>query len=652
VDDHEEWIQAPAQCKQQSLKDTTSGNSQHGKTKSYRCQICGEIFLSAHQLFSHELRDHEHVGILQVDQTKNQPLPKYNQCEKVSSSENGVHETKMHDRTLWKEASNLTNSQKYEEMPQVEACIMREKSQKQGESHKTHVGGKLQPQDGKLQTELSDIRGKSQKQDGDQQTDTCSMGRKSMQQGGDQQTDTCKMGKKSQKQDGNQQTDTCKMGRKSQKQDWNQQTDSCNMETKSQKQDGDEQTDTCNMGKKSQKQDEDHQADTCDSGRKLQIQDGNPQIDASGIIRSPEKHCRCKSCPDMFKSSDIVCQHQIKIHDSESEVEAQTMNSEQERDTVELCSLEVEGSIHEIRKHDGGLSNQNTYLICKESIISESQQFECEGQDHDKETELLQQDDDKSTVKGKGEESVSEVLNLPEVTSSPSKVIPLPYKCHVCEESFGTKCDLFYHDLQVHVGITKPATVKSWDISFKGTQKNLKEKTTLNKGEMKRKAKIIPEEQQPVKVIITEQEDTNEQEELNVKNPVAEEVTLNDVCKTDVGNKPIQELVMKKGITQGHGKVMKVGSGKLEHIQKTIEAITAKYPWNKTLVERGRGSELGKQDSETQPKTFVIVKDGPQSGEGNTKKSGGYRIDVVTNYVVSKSQVKQFLMNYSGSDKE
>jgi hypothetical protein len=693
--------------------------------------VCSEIFHSAHQLFSHELREHEHVGILQIDHTKKQSLPKYNQCEEVSSSENGVHETKMHDRR--KEASNLKSSKEQEEIPQVEASVTRGTLQNQYESHKTHtsnLGGKLQLQDGKLQAESSDFRGKSQKQGrnrqthtsiigrssqmqdgnqqpdtckiggksqkqggnqrpdtcsmgrksekqhGDQQTDTCNMGRKSEQQDGNQQTDTCNIGGKSQKQDGNQRTDTCHIGKKSDKQDGHQQTDTCDMGKKSEKQDGNQQTDTCNVGRKSEKQDGDQQTDTCNMGRKSQKQDGDQHRYICNMGRKSEKQDgdqQTDSCnmgqnsqiqdrnpqretSGIRKSSDNVCQHRIKMRGCESEVDGQNINSGLERDTVEVCSSEFEASTHQIRKHDGGLSDQNTYLVCKESFISVSKQFVCEVQDHNKEAELLQQGSShcESTVMGKGEENVSEVVNVPEVTLPPSKGIRSPYKCHVCEESFGTKCDLFYHDLQVHVGIAKPKTIKSWKTSFKDAQNNLKEKTTLNKGEVKRKARNIPEEQQPVKVIITEAQNTDEQEKQKIQNRVAEQVTLNQICEADAGNKPIQKLILKKRIIQGDGTIIKVGSGKHEHVKKTIQAITGKYPWNETLVERGRGrgNELAEQGGQTQPKTFVIVKDGPQSGEGDQKKSGKYRIDVVTNYIVPKSQVKQFLLNCDGSDKE
>ena len=713
VDGSGEEIQAPAQCKEHLLKDVTSVDSQHGKTKSYRCQVCNEIFLSAHQLFSHELRDHEHVGILQIDHTKKQPLPKYNHCEKVSSSEYGVHETNMH-----------------EEIPLVEASIMRGTLHKQGKSNQTHtsnLGGESQPQDGELQAESSDIREKPQKQDGNQQThtfimggssqmqdgnwqadtcnmveksqkqdgnqqtdrcsmernlqkqdgdkqrDTCNIGRKSQKQGGNQQTDTCNMGGKSQEQDGNQQTDTCNMGGKSQEQDGNQQIDTCNMGRRLEKQNGDQQTDTCNMGGKSQKQDGDQQTDTWNMGSKSQMQDGEQQRENCSMGRKSKKRDwdhqtdtwktgRTSQKQDGYpqtevsgitKSSESVHQHKIKMRDCDSEVDTQNMNIEQERQTVEVCSSEFKGSTHEQRKYDGGLFDQNTYLLCTESFISDSQQFVCEVQDHNKEAELGQQGGGhcESTVTGREDENVSEVVNLPVVTSSPSKGVPLPYKCHVCGESFGTKCDLFYHDLQVHVGITKPATIKSWDVSFKGAQENLKEKTTLNKGEMKRKANNITEEQQLVRVIITETQHTDKQDRQKIKNPIAEQVTLNTMCETDPGNRPIQKCIMKKRIIQGEGKTIKVGSGKHEHMQKTIEAITGKHPWNKTLVERGRGSELDEQSGQTQPKTFVVVKNGPHSGEGNKKKSGKYRIDVVTNYVVSKSQVKQFLMNCDGSNK-
>ena len=152
-------------------------------------------------------------------------------------------------------------------------------------------------------------------------------------------------------------------------------------------------------------------------------------------------------------------------------------------------------------------------------------------------------------------------------------------------------------------------------------------------------------------MIITEKQHTDKQERQKIKNPVAEQVTLNTICETDPGTEPIQKRIVKKRIIQGEGKTIKVRSGKHEHMQKTIQAITGKYPLNKTLVERGRGSELYKQGGQTQPKTFVVVKNGPQSGEGNKKKSGKYRIDVVTNYLVNKSQVEQFLMNCDGSNK-
>ena len=638
MDGHGEQIQAPAQCKQQLLKDTTSVYSQHGKTKSYRCQMCNKIFLSAHQLFSHELRDHEHVGILQIDDSEKQLLPKYNQCEKVSSSENGVHETNMHDRNLWKKSTNLKNSQ-HEEIPQVEASFRRGTLQKQDKINQTHVsnlGGKSQPQDGELQSESYDIRGEPQKQDGNQETHTCNMGGKSQKQDGNQQTDICSMGRKSQKQGRNQQTDTCSMGRESWKQDGDQETVTGNMGRKSEKQDGDQQMDTGDMGRKSQKQAGNQQKGTCNMQPNSQIQDGYPQTEVSG----------------MTKSSDSVHQHKIKMHDCESEVDTKNMDIEQERHTVEVCSSEFEGSTCEKMKYDGGLFDQNMYPMLKKSFISDSQQFVCEVQDYNKEDELGQQGGRhrESTVTWRGGKNVSEIVNLPEVTS-PSKGISLPYKCHVCGECFGTKCDLFYHDLQVHVGITKPATIKSWDKSFKDSQKNLKEKTTLNKGEMKRKATNIPEEQQSLKVIITEKQHTDKQERQKIKNPVAEQVTLNTICETDPGTEPIQKRIVKKRIIQGEGKTIKVRSGKHEHMQKTIQAITGKYPLNKTLVERGRGSELYKQGGQTQPKTFVVVKNGPQSGEGNKKKSGKYRIDVVTNYLVNKSQVEQFLMNCDGSNK-
>lgn len=674
MDGRGEQIQAPAQCKQQLLKDTTSVDSQHGKTKSYRCQVCNKIFLSVHQLLSHELRDHEHVGILQIDDTKKQLLSKYNQREKVSSSENGVHETNMHDRNLWKESTNLKNSQ-HEEIPQVEASVRRGTLQKQDKSNQTHMsnlGGKLQLQDGELQSESSDIRGKphkqdgnqqthtcnvegkSPKQDGNQQTDICSMGRKLQKQDGDEQRYTCNIGKKSQKQGGNQQTDTCSMGRESQKQNGDQETDTGNMGRKSEKQDGDQQMNTGNMGRKSQKQDGNQQKDTWNMGRKSQQQDGNQQTDTCNM--QPNSQIQDgypqTEVSGITKSSDSVHQHKIKMRDCELEVDTQNMNTEQERHTVEVCSSEFEGSTHENREYDGGLFDLKTYLMCKESFISDSQQFVCEIQDHNKEAELGQQGGRhcEFTVTWRGCKNVSDIVNLPEVIS-PSKGIPSPYKCHVCGEGFGTKCDLFYHDLQVHVGITKPATIRSWDKSFKDAEKNLKEKPTLNMGEMKRKANNIPEEQQPVKVIITETQHTDRQDRQKIKNLVAEQVTLNTICETDPGNEPIQKRIMKKRIIQGEGKTIKVRSGKHEHMQKTIQAITGRYPMNKTLVERGRESELDKQGGQTQPKTFVVVKNGSQSGEGDKKKSGKYRIDVVTNYLVTKSQVNQFLMNCDGSNK-
>ena len=722
-----EKIQEPAQCKEQLLKNTTSVDSRCGKTKSYRCQVCNKIFLSAHQLFSHELRDHDHVGILQIDDTKKQILPKYNQCEKVSSSENGAHVTNMHDRNLWKESANLKDSQ-HEGIPQVEPSVRRGTLQKQDESNQTHASnleGKLQLQDGELQSESSDIRGKPQKQDGNQQTHTCNMGGKSQKQDGNQQTDicsmgrklwkqnrdeqryTCNIGRKSQKQGGNQQTDTCSMGRESQKQDGDQETDTgnvgrktekqdgdqqmdtknrgrksqkqdgeqhtntCNMRRKSQKQDGDQETDTGNLRRKSEKQDGDQQLDTGNTGRNSQKQDGNQQKDSWKMGRKSQQQDGnqqtyiCNLRPNsqiqdgylpmevsgITKSSDSVHRHKIKMHNCVSEVDTQNMNIEQESHTVEVCSSEFEGSTHEKRNYDGGLFDQNTYHMHKESFILDRQQFVCEVQDHNKEAELGQQSGRhcESTVTWRGGKNVSDMVILPEVTS-PSKGIPLPYKCQVCGEYFGTKCDLFYHDLHVHVGIKKPATIKSWDKSFKDAQKNLKEKATLTMGDMKRKANNIPEEQQPVKVIITDTQHTDKQDKQNIKNPVAEQVTLNTICETDPGNEPIQKGIMKKRIMQGEEKTIKVKSGKHEHMQETIQAITGKYPWNKTLVERGRGSELDKQGGQTQPKTLVVVKNGPQNGEGNNKKSGKYRIDV-TNYLVTKSQVKQFLMNCDGSNK-
>ena len=737
-----EQIQEPAQCKQQLLKDTTSVDSRHVKTKSYRCQVCNKIFLSAHQLFSHELRDHEHVGILQIDDTKKQILPKYNQCEKVSSSENGVHVTNVHDRNLWKESTNLKNSQ-HEEIPEVEPSVRRGTLQKQDKSNQTHMsnlGGKLQPQDGELQSESSDIRGKPQKQDGNQQTHTCNMGGKSQKQDGNQQTDicsmgrklqkqnrdeqryTCNIGRKSQKQGGNQQTDTCSMGRESQKQDGDQETDTGNMGRKSEKQDGDQQMDTENMGRKSQKQDgeqhtntcntrrksenqdRDQHTDTCNMGRKSQKQDGDQETDTGNLRRKSEKQDGdqqmdtgntgrksqkqdgnqqkgtwnmgiksqqqdgnqqtdiCNMRPNsqiqdgypqtevsaITKSSNSVHRHKIKMHDCESEVDTQNMNIKQERHTVEVCSSEFEGSTHEKRNYDGGLFDH----MHKESFILDRQQFVCEVQDHNKEAELGQQGGRhcEYTATWRGGKNMSEMVILPQVTS-PSKGIPLPYKCQVCGECFGTKCDLFYHDLHVHVGIKKPATIKSWDKSFKDAQKNLKEKTILTKGDMKRKANNIPEEQQPVKVIITDTQHTDKQDRQNIKNPVAEQVTLNTICETDPGNEPIQKGIVKRRVMQEEGKTIKVRSGKHEHMQETIQAVTGKYPWNKTLIERGRGSDLDKQGGQSQPKTFVVVKNGPQNGEGNNKKSGKYRIDVVTNYLVTKSQVKQFLVNCGGSNK-
>jgi hypothetical protein len=518
MDDYDEQTQEPVQCSQASPEETdfVAGNSQPGATKLYECQMCNKTFLNAHQLFSHELRSHEHVGTSQTDQIKKLPLLKYSQCEKVFSSQNDVHQTEIHNRNLWTDASDMRNSQKQERNPQTKVS---------------------QKQDGTPQTEALDTAGKSGKQYG------------------------------------------------------------------------------------------------------------------------------CKICSEIFSSSNDLMQHEIKTHDWEIEADAEDMNGEQGRDTAEACigvymcclcketfNSETEVTTHEIMEHDGVTSDQNAYLACEESFISESQEIKFEL-DHNKESEFLQQDDGsfESNYSVEEEETMTEAQKLPKLmTSSESLPVPSSYKCPTCEEYFETKCHLFYHDLEVHIGVRKSTTVQSNIVSLKGAQKNLKEKTTLNEGGMKRIANNMPEEQQPMKMIITEEQSTREKdkEKQKVDKFMAKQVTFKKIWKADAGNKTIQKVIMKKRIMQGEGMKMKVESEKLdEYIQKTIEAITGKNPWDETSVERGEENKVNEQGDEMQPKTFVIVKDGSQSGEGKQKIPGRCRIDVVTNYVLSRSQVKQLLMN-------
>jgi hypothetical protein len=171
-------------------------------------------------------------------------------------------------------------------------------------------------------------------------------------------------------------------------------------------------------------------------------------------------------------------------------------------------------------------------------------------------------------------------------------------------------------------------------------ENTLQEQQPMKEGGVKRIAENILQEQQPMKVIIREKE--NAGEEVNEKHEKSESRQVL-FKQAGAGNKPVQKYIVKRKIVQGDGKEIKLNSENLEQIKETIEAITAKYPWNKTLIDTGGGSEVYEQGANIQPKTFVIVKDDSQRGKGNQKTIGGYRIDVVTNYVLSQSQVKQLL---------
>jgi hypothetical protein len=229
---------------------------------------------------------------------------------------------------------------------------------------------------------------------------------------------------------------------------------------------------------------------------------------------------------------------------------------------------------------------------------------------------FLQQNNNhsESNLSGKGEDTASETVDLPELmTSYESEGIPLPYKCPTCDESFETKYRLFYHELEVHIGITKPRTVQS----IKGNKKNEAGKTSLHDGGKKRIAKTTHDEQQPMKVIITEKQSSGQElkEKQNTDKSVPTQVTMKKIWKADAGNKitSTKTLIMKE------------------------EKI--KIPWKKISNERvGGENKVDEQDDQTPAKTYVIEKNEPQSGEG------GYIIDV-TNYVLSQSQVNQFLMN-------
>jgi hypothetical protein len=476
VDECEEEMLEPAQCSQQSSKETTSlaASPQHGATKSYKCQLCSEIYLSVHELFSHELRDHEHIGTSQINHIKKQ-LSKVDKHEEVFSSMNDVSEARMHDTSPWTDGSVANNSQKQGGTLQADASNLGMCT--------SSIGGKLQGQDGNQQTHISNTEGKSNKEDGNQQTHTS------------------------------------------------------NMEGKSQKQDGNKQTRTSRM--------------------------------------------------------------------------------------------------EEIG------SDQNLHLQCEEPFISDNQHSEGELRYCDKETASVQKGEGHFESNFSGEGTTSEGVSLTEPTaSSECEVISLPYKCFACEETFQTRCQLFYHDLEVHVGITKPATLQSRDTSLESCQKNLKEKRTLNEVAVKRKAENVPEEQQPKKVIITEKEST-----IKAAKEKHDESELRKVLfkKASAGNRLNKKFIVKQKIVQGDGKEIKINSENLEHIKETIQAITAKYPWNETLIDTEVGSEVDEHDAKTQPKTFVIVKDDSQTGKGDQKTTGGYRIDVVTNYVLSQSQIKQLL---------
>jgi hypothetical protein len=564
MDEYEEQISEPAQCSQHSSKEMSAAASpQCGATKSYKCQICNEIFLTVHQLFSHELRDHEHIGTSQINHIK-KPLSKYNQHEKVFSSKNDVCETRVHNTNQWTGGSFTNNSQTEEGNLQTDVSNVG--------MHTFNVAGTFHGQDGDQQTPTSSMEGKSQKQDGNQEIHSSSMEEKSENQDGNQQAHISIKEEKSEKQDQNEQTHTSNMEERSQKQDGTQQIHISDLEEKSQK--GNQQTYISNREGKSQEQDGKQQRHVSSMEGKSQKQEGNEQIHTS--------------------------------------------------------------SMEEIK------SDQSSYLQCEEPCISDKQHSKCELHYLDKETTLVEQGKGNFESNFLGEETTSAVVGLTEpATSSECEVISLPYKCCTCEERFQTRCQLFYHDLEVHVGITKPETLHSKDISLKSSQKNVNETRTLNEVAMKRAAENILKEQQPMKVIITEKETTGE--EVNEKNEKSERRRVS-FKKARAGNKLIQKLIVKQKIVQGDGKEIEVNSGNLELIRGTIQAITAKYPWNETLFNTGEGNEVNEHDAEIQPKTFVIVKDDLHTGKGNQKTTGGYRIDVVTNYVLSQSQIKQLLM--------
>ncbi|XP_021916512.1 zinc finger protein 836-like isoform X2 [Zootermopsis nevadensis] len=475
LDGCDEHIQEPAQCSQKFPEETKSlaVNSQRGATKSYKCQLCNEIFLSAHELFSHELKNHEHVGTSQTNQIKKPSLQMRGQCEEIFSSKNGVYQTEIHDRNPRAEALNMRNSHK-------------------------------------------------------------------------------------------------------------------------------EQTGICNMG---------------------QEQDGNEQAE-----QKPEEQYRCRLCTEIFSSLSDSLQHEIK-HGREVDANTDNVNSKQdtteEHISVYMCHLckkifssETDVSMHEIRKHGSVTSDQNVYVVSEELFTSGS-----DSQDHNKEPEFLQQGDDyfESSISKKEEGSASETIKFPErMTSSTSQETPLPYKCHTCGKSFETKCHLFYHDLEVHVGITKPGNVQS---------------TTSNEGGMKRIAKRTLE-QKPMKVKVKEKQ--------KVDAPKAKQLTIKKIWKADARDRIIEKIIMKERIIKGKGMKTKVEGEKLhEHIQKNIEVFTGKSPWKEKSDEIGGENKVVVQSGQTQQRTFVIIKKGSQSGEGNQKVS----LDVITNYVLSQSQVKQFLMN-------
>ncbi|PNF15367.1 hypothetical protein B7P43_G01004 [Cryptotermes secundus] len=707
----QEQIPEPVQCSQQSSKETTSlaASSQCTAPKSYKCQQCNEIFLSVHQLFSHELRDHEHVGISQIGHNK-KPLPKYNQHEKVSSPKNDVHESKTHDTNPRTEACDTNNSQQQEEDLQIDASnIGIQTPSKEGkvqsqdgtqQTHTSNIEGKLQRQDGNQQTHTSNMEGKSQKQDGNQQihtsntegksckqdgnqhTLTSNIEGKSQKQDGNRQTDTSSMKGRSQKQDGNQQIHTSNMEGKSQKQDGNQYTHTSNIEGKSQKQDGNQQTHTSNMEGNSQKQDGNQQTHTSNMEGKSQKQDGNQHTHTSNMEGKSQKqdgNQQTHTCSMERKSQRQGGNQQTYTSNMDGKSQKQDGNQHTHTSNMEGKSQKQDGIQHTHtsnveRKSQRQVGNEQTHTSSTEGIecdqnaclqyeepfISDNQNSKSELQYNDKENAFLQQGKGHFESSFSGEETPSEVVDLAEpMTSSESEVIPLPYKCFTCEERFQTRCQLFYHDLEVHVGITKPATLKSRDISLNSPQKNLKEKITLSeggakriaentleeqqpmkKGGVKRIAENILEELQPMKVIITEKENTGEKVNEKQEKSESRQVSFK---KAGAGNKSAQKYIVKQNIEQGDGKKIKINTESLEQIKETIQAITAKYAQNKTLSDTGGGSEVHEQDADIQPKTFVIVKDDSQRGKGNQKTTGGYRIDVVTNYVLSQSQVKQLL---------